>query len=246
MASHTDDRPIGSVPTDALVYLNRATLVAHTVRTAIHEVNNVLQMISGSTEMLGNIPKMPPEASARLDAILGHTARGHAILQAVGELARRDTTGERLVEVGAATEQVLEMRRYEHNRIGVTAVLDRAERVPFHVRIDPQHLKQMLLNLVLNAEQAVAGASGGRVAVGLSQTGQVIEVRVSDNGSGLGRDADPFAPFRTTGGPATPGLGLTATRLLAERYGGTVEVVDAAPGATSVLRLPAATPPDGR
>jgi two-component system, LuxR family, sensor kinase FixL len=237
MAFDTDDPRTGPVTTDALLFLNRATLVAHTVRTAIHEVNNVLQMISGSTEMLGSNPSMPPEAAKRLDAILRQTARGHAILQAVGELARREASDERLVDVGTAAEQVLEMRRYEHNRAGLVASLNRQSG---HARIDPQHLKQMLLNLVLNAEQAVAGLPRGTISVEVSQAEQVIEVRVSDNGSGLRSDQDPFAAFRTTRGPAAPGLGLTATRLLAERYGGTIEVVDRTPGTASVLRLPAA------
>src|SRR5262245_59669601 len=64
---------------ETLVLLNRATLVMHTVRTAIHEVNNVLQMISGSAEMLAGTPGLQPQAATRIDTILQSALRGHTV-----------------------------------------------------------------------------------------------------------------------------------------------------------------------
>src|SRR5262245_82850 len=90
---------------DTLVLLNRATLVMHTVRTAIHEVNNVLQMISGSAEMLSGSRDLPPQATARIDAILQNALRGHAILRNVSDMARRDRVGERTLDVPKLAEQ---------------------------------------------------------------------------------------------------------------------------------------------
>ena len=81
-----------AIPDDALLLLNRATLVTHTVRTAVHELNNVLQMIGGSAELIASAG-VPAAASARLETILKQVMRGHVILQSVarvGEVAADD------------------------------------------------------------------------------------------------------------------------------------------------------------
>lgn len=225
------------MPDDALLLLNRATLVVHSVRSAVHELNNVLQMIGGSAEMLASAG-LPPSATPRIDAILRQTGRGHAILQAVGDLARSDQPHGRGADVNAVVERTLEIRRYEHTRSGITATVER--RGPgSRARIDPQQLLQILLNLVVNAEQAVAGITGAGIVVGVSAEGERVEITVSDNGPGLGPATDVTAPFVTTRGPSAAGLGLTASILIARRWGGDLQMADAG-GSRVTLTLPAA------
>ena len=101
-------------------------------------------------------------------------------------------------------------RRYEHTRSGITATVER--RGPgSRARIDPQQLLQILLNLVVNAEQAVAGIPGAEIVVGVSAEGEGVEITVSDNGPGLPPETEVTAPFATTRGPSAAGLGLTAS-----------------------------------
>jgi signal transduction histidine kinase len=232
---------------DALLLLNRATLVAHSVRSAVHELNNVLQMISGSAEMLASVG-IPAAASARIEAILRQTGRGHAILQAVGDLARADGASSQPanpqpVDVATVADRALELRRYDHRRAAITSTLERGASGPFRVRIDAQQLLQAILNLLLNAEQALSGARNGAIQISFRTDDHHVEVTVSDNGPGIDLDLDLIAPFVTTRGPAAAGLGLAAARLIARRSGGDLAVVSSADGARWTLRLPAAAGP---
>jgi two-component system C4-dicarboxylate transport sensor histidine kinase DctB len=224
---------------DTLLLLNRATLVAHAVRGAVHELNNVLQMIGGSAEMLA-AADVPSTATPRLDAILRQTARGHGVLQALGEFGRGQQASAQLADVSTALDRALQLRRYEHTRAGVAVTRETRGGGPQRVRIDLQQLVQAILNLVLNAEQAVAGIKGPAIGVSVARTGEDVEIVVSDNGPGMSSGVDAAAAFVTTRGSVAAGLGLTATRLIAERWGGVLEPVNAAEGASWRLRLPAA------
>jgi C4-dicarboxylate-specific signal transduction histidine kinase len=234
-APPTDSR----IPDDVLLLLNRATLVAHTVRSAVHELNNVLQMIGGSAEMLASAG-VPAAASVRIDAILRHTGRGHAILQSLGDLARRDAPSAQGTDVATVADRALQLRRYEHTRAAIAATLDRRATAPIHARIDPQQLLQAILNLVVNAEQALAGVRNGAIQISLRSDDRLVEVTVADNGPGLDPDLDLIAPFVTTRGPSAAGLGLAAARLIARHAGGDLEGVSSADGARWTLRLPVA------
>jgi C4-dicarboxylate-specific signal transduction histidine kinase len=226
------------MPDDALLLLNRATLVVHSVRSAVHELNNVLQMIGGSAEMLASAG-VPLSATPRIDAILRQTGRGHAILQAVGDLARPDQPHGSGADVDAVVDRTLQLRRYEHTRSGITATVERRG-AGGRARIDPQQLLQILLNLVVNAEQAVAGITGAAIVVGVSAEGGRVEITVSDNGPGLARATEVTAPFVTTRGPSAAGLGLPASILIARRWGGDLQMADAG-GSRVTLTLPAAS-----
>ena len=137
-----------------LLLLNRATLVVHSVRGAVHELNNILQMISGSAEMLAS-SGIPSAATTRVDGIIKQTGRGHAILQAVGDLARADRVSLQAIDVTAIASRALELRHYEHKRSSINTVLERGDGGPKRVRMDAQQLLQAILNLIVNAEQAV-------------------------------------------------------------------------------------------
>ena len=238
MDSRSQSAPAALTP-DTLVLLNRATLVMHTVRTAIHEVNNVLQMISGSAEMLTGAPGLEPQAATRIDTILQNAQRGHAILQSVFEIARRDRAGERALDVPGLAEQALEMRRYEHIRSGITALVERRGTSGVQVVMDPQHLLQILLNLVINAEQAVAEAPTRELRVSIESIDNGVEIRVTDSGPGV-RDSDPlFEPLRSTRPQGAAGLGLAASRLIVAQYGGSLDAQETTSGAAFLVKLPA-------
>jgi two-component system C4-dicarboxylate transport sensor histidine kinase DctB len=108
------------------------------------------------------------------------------------------------------------------------------------VRIDSQQLVQAILNLILNAEQAVAGVKGPAIGIAVTPGAEAVEIVVADNGPGVDPGGDVAAPFVTTRGSGNAGLGLTVTGLIAARWGGALESVHAAEGACWRLRLPVA------
>jgi C4-dicarboxylate-specific signal transduction histidine kinase len=229
-----------AIPDDALLLLNRATLVTHAVRTAVHELNNVLQMIGGSAELLAS--SVPAAASARLETIIKQAQRGHAILQSVDDLARRDRPTAEVADVAAVADLALQLRRYEHRRSAIGATLHRPATGPMRARIDPQQLLQAILNLIVNAEQSLGPGRDGSIQISLWSDEDHVDVTVADNGPGLDGDLDLVAPFVTTRGPSAAGLGLAASRLIARRAGGSLEAITGKGGARWRLRLPVAAP----
>jgi signal transduction histidine kinase len=123
---------------------------------------------------------------------------------------------------------------------GVAVVRDGLGGVP-PVLADRQQLRQVLLNLLTNAYEAM-DEGGGMVAIEARGRGDDLELRVSD--SGLGMDADTashvFEPFFTRKAKGI-GLGLPVTKRIVEKHGGTI-AAESVPGqgTTFVLTLPAA------
>jgi two-component system NtrC family sensor kinase len=235
MVRDGNDHDISAIPGDTLVLLNRATLIQHTVRTAVHELNNVLQMIAGSAELLG-AAAVPPAAAARVETILKHANRGHLLLQSVSELARVTPPAVRTIDVASLCDQALQLRRYEHKRAAITAVLERPANGAALARADAPAILQAILNLIVNAEQSLAGAAGAKtITVSVGLTGDQVAVVVSDSGAGPGSDPGIFEAFVTTRGQSA-GLGLTAARLIARQAGGDLRWLD---GTSFQLTLPA-------
>ncbi len=127
---------------------------------------------------------------------------------------------------------------------GVSSVVDVAGE-PREAEADPTAVRQLLINLLLNAADAAAGSDGARVDVVLTFAADRATITIVDTGPGLG-GADPeslFEPFRTTKEKGS-GLGLAVARQVAVDHGGTVTLADRAdgPGAAAVVTLPYRVP----
>ncbi|HEX8569541.1 MAG TPA: HAMP domain-containing sensor histidine kinase [Caulobacteraceae bacterium] len=113
------------------------------------------------------------------------------------------------------------------------------------VRVDPEHLHRVLVNLLRNAREAIetTGRSQGRVTVTAERDEGVAVIHLADDGPGVPEKAQPrlFQPFAVSGRQGGAGLGLAIARELAQSNGGDVRLADSGPqGATFELRLPAA------
>jgi len=109
---------------------------------------------------------------------------------------------------------------------------------------DPDQLKQVFLNLVTNAVQAMEDG-GGTIRVSTRGAGEFIEVQVADDGPGIPRDDlgkvfDPFYSKRQGG----TGLGLTIVHRIVDEHGGHIEVESSRSGTTFTVSLPAALDED--
>jgi signal transduction histidine kinase len=122
-------------------------------------------------------------------------------------------------------DTVLLMRRpCERQKIQLT--MAEGEVPPF--RIDPEKIKQAVLNIIRNAQEALPG--GGRISIATMVQGDCAVVSIADNGSGIAADDLPliFEPFFTRKGAGT-GLGLSITQRIVEEHRGSIRV-ESAPG----------------
>jgi signal transduction histidine kinase len=229
---------------DALVRINRAILVAAVVRGTVHSVNNILQTIGGQAEMMAQRPDAAGDVGRRAERITVQTARAAGYMRELSALGRELPSAPDRVDIRQCLDRVYALREYDLQRahIAFESRFD-VERVP-PARIDLPALSMIVLNLLLNAEQAVADTPGARIDVVISAAGGRTLISVRDDGPGVAPDRRDrvFEAFYTTGAAgATLGLGLPVARYLAEQHGGRLVLAepDGGHGARFDLDLPA-------
>ena len=229
---------------DVLLALNRSATSARLMAGVIHEVNNVLQVISGTVELLQTRPDVPPSMLPALERLGKQTARGAAIFAEAMTFTRGTTTGTDRVNMREVAEHSLSLRAFFIKRANLTSKLVASEGLRFHVMGNRAQLQQALLNLIVNAEQASANTKG-EIVVELEEAGGQIVTRVVDAGNGLPAELreKAFDAFVTTREPVDgAGLGLWAARSIATEHGGVVEAEPRPEGSAFVMKLPAAPP----
>lgn len=226
------------LPPEWLARANRLATVAALLSTTTHEVNNALQVISGSAEMLR--PDTPSDVLVRRsDAIGSQARRGSALLAELSSFARDDAPETRRADVGQIGQRALAMRQYALARLGIESGFE--AQGPLRVTAAPHGVLQVIVNLLLNAERALAGRPSPRIALTARQCQARVELIVDDNGPGLPPDVRAHLFEPTIGSSTTAlGIGLAVSKWLAEKDGGTLEPGDSALGGCAfTLRLPA-------
>lgn len=197
-------------------------------------------MIGASAELLASRHDLPADVKPKVDRILRQCARSAEIVRSVADLARDQTEHAQACDVARAIEDAVALRRFDLGRAGIQVSIEPPPGGPVAVRADPGRLQHVILNLLLNAEQAVTGIGEGRISVGIACGNGVAEITIADNGTGMAPDLEPFSPFSTTQ-PSAAGLGLTVAALLAAGAGGALDLESRPAGGTLVrLRLPLA------
>jgi PAS domain S-box-containing protein len=226
-----------------LVQSEKLAALGQFVAGIAHELNNPLQGVLGHLELLRTTGAFPKALRRDMQLIYREADRAAKIVRNLlvfagsGRLVRRRTS------VNATLSRVLALRAPAFRAAGIEVVRRHEDGLP-RVKADPLLMQQALLNVVLNAEQAVG--SGGRIE---SQTALVEEggrqhvmVRIRDTGPGIPPEVMPrlFEPFYTTKevGQGT-GLGLAITYGIIQEHGGQI-VASNHPdgGAVFTVRLP--------
>jgi PAS domain S-box-containing protein len=208
-----------------------------------HEVNNPLEAIKNSLYLLSSSRDM--EKNARfLDVARKETERvSHIIRQMLG-FARRSGEAE-WVSVNHLLEETLILVEKKMRQARVEVVRDLDPALP-RVRARPDQLRQVFLNLLLNAQQAIEGA--GRIHIRTARYEQALQptiaVEIGDTGRGIGEAdlARIFEPFFSTKKKGT-GLGLWVSQDIVRHHGGRIEVASAeGRGTTFSIILPVDSP----
>jgi signal transduction histidine kinase/CheY-like chemotaxis protein len=217
-----------------LLQAEKLAALGQTISGVAHELNNPLATILTWAERLSQ--RSVDEATRRgLDTILSESERAAKIVRNLLTFARKRHTTRAMVDVNQVVRQTLALRSYEQRLHNITIFEALSAGLPL-VFADPHQFQQVLLNLIINAEQAMLGANGRGALVVRSWhdfDNDAVVLEVNDDGPGVPEDVQPkiFDPFFTTKevGKGT-GLGLTVAYAIVQEHGGRI-TVSSQPGA---------------
>jgi PAS domain S-box-containing protein len=204
------------------------------IRVLGHELNNSLTPIRSIAGSLGTLLERTPrgddwEDDARRGlAVIGARAESLSrFLEAYSRLARLPAPAPCAVHLSTLVSRVAGLE----TRLPVTV----SAGPDLYLRVDPDQIEQLLINLVRNAADA-ALETGGGVRVSWTRQGSQVELVVEDDGPGIANLSNLFVPFFTTK-PGGSGIGLVLSRQIAEAHGGLLQVSNNPAGRGSVARL---------
>ncbi|MDR5652582.1 PAS-domain containing protein [Ruixingdingia sedimenti] len=223
---------------EALTQTRKREMAAQLTSGLAHDFGNLLTIILGLQTRLDRMD-LPAPARDLVQATLAAARRGGVLLDRIGSIAGRRSLRQAPAELAVVIEEAAVLARGtlpDHIRLEVGPVPVRGRHL-----LDTGALQDSLVNLILNARDAM-GAAGGtiRLETGLTADGGV-EIAVSDDGPGFSPEALDHAldPFFTTKGGEGSGLGLAMVNDHLKIAGGTVDLSNRPGGGARVaLRMP--------
>ena len=230
-----------------LIHSERLSAVGQLVSGVAHELNNPLQSILGFTELL--IDAEPrPEFRRDLEQVRSEAIRAGKIVRNLLAFVRRSSSERTIKNVNEIVKTTISLRSYEFGSANIRLFESYGEGLPCVV-VNPEEIQQVILNLILNAEQAMRAAHrGGTLTVTTKCVDAMVTIEIQDDGPGVpaalaGRVFEPFFSTKEVG--EGTGLGLSIAMGIAEAHGGTLTLVPTDKGACFRLALPAVDPSDG-
>ncbi len=226
-----------------LLQAQRLSSVGELASSVAHEFNNILTTIINYAKM-GVRGQSPAAQTQAFEKILRGGQRAAAIVNSMLGFARNNSTHRESTDILQLVEEVLLLtdKDLSKNRIQVEK--------RFHGRpvalVVPGQIEQILVNLVINARQAMPNGGRLRVEVRENAAGDTVEIKIADNGVGIAPEhlRRIFEPFFTTKQPdeygrGGTGLGLSVCRQIIEQHHGRIRVESVVgKGSTFVVKLP--------
>jgi two-component system NtrC family sensor kinase len=225
-----------------LVQAAKLAAIGEMAAQVAHEINNPLTSVLGFASLLAE--QMPADSPMREDANLIVTEAGRArdIVRDLLDFSRQRPFFPEAVDLNGVLRQAVGLVRMQGLQ-GTTIDEHYAPDLP-SVQVDPARMKQVFLNVINNAVQAMP--EGGSVAVKTLASDDAVTVTFADTGIGilpenLERIFEPF--FTTKPEMVGTGLGLPVSVGIVRQHGGTIDVTSApGQGATFTIRLPRSKP----
>jgi len=233
---------------EAIRQVQKTETIGQLTGGVAHDFNNLLTPIVGALDMTRR--RLPPqdERSRRLiDGALQAADRARILVQRLLAFGRRQHLRPRAVDVAALVDG---MRDIMSRLLGSTIEIQvEVGDGLFPAQVDPNQLELALLNLAVNARDAMSGQGVMRIVVAAQTAsagsslapGRYVRLSVTDTGSGMDEATLRRAtePFFTTKGAGGTGLGLSSVQGLAEQSGGRLDLLSApGQGTTVALWLP--------
>jgi two-component system, cell cycle sensor histidine kinase and response regulator CckA len=227
-----------------LLQTEKMAALGQTISGVAHELNNPLATILSWAERLSQRVSGDDPMKRGLEVILSESERAARIVRNLLTFARKRQSTRALVDLNEIVRETLGLRAYEQRITNITVLPALASGLP-QVFADGHQVKQVLLNLLMNAEQAMLAAHGrGTIVIRTWHDGakSVVVLEVNDDGPGVAEDVQGkiFDPFFTTKevGKGT-GLGLTVAYAIVQEHGGRITLKSTrGAGASFFVELP--------
>jgi len=249
---------------DGLDRAERLAAVGRLASGVAHEVGNPMGALLAFLDLVKREPGLSDAGRALVDKAAGQGERVRLILRELLDFSRPARGEPEALDLARLAEETVDLVRAQRRYAGVTLDVEAAPETPLAFA-DRGGVSQVLLNLVMNAADAVRAQGGGRVHVRVGAAAEhtragepasaaaerrrfdAVELRVEDDGPGIAAEDREriFDPFFTTKDPGEgTGLGLSNALRIAEQLGGRLDLdPEVARGAAFVLRLPVAGTP---
>jgi len=226
-----------------LLQAEKMAALGQTISGVAHELNNPLATILSWAERLSE-RSLDETARRGVGVILGEAERAARIVRNLLTFARKRQSTRTLIELNQVVRETVALRAYGQHITNIDVVTALASGLP-SVFADAHQIQQVLLNLVINAEQAMLAAHGrGSLVLRTWHDAErdTVVLQVSDDGPGVPVDVknkifDPFFTTKETG--QGTGLGLTVAYAIVQEHGGSIRVDSPdAGGASFTVELP--------
>ena len=212
---------------EQLQSLEGQALLGRAWAMAAHEINNMLVPLSSFAQLAKQNPDDPSLVDKALTKAVDMGHKIQEILRQIPELAGTAKSEKIPCRVQDLIEQVFQAigRDFSKDRIKITQLID----PDLKITVNPVGIRQVLMNLILNAREAML-TRGGRLTIRTGRFRDQIELVIEDTGCGIepGKIDKLFEPFFTTKtGTRGTGLGLAICRDIVEKYGGKITAENA-------------------
>lgn len=219
-----------------LRHADRLASIGQLAAGVAHELNEPLSNIMGFAQLAQKAEDLPEAARLDLEKIVKATLHGREIIRKLLVFARQAPAAKAPVDLNMVVEDALFLLEAGCEHPGIRFRRELADDLP-KLEADPVQVRQIVVNLVINAIHAIKGA--GVITIRTQGAESAVELVVEDTGGGMMAEvaARIFDPFFTTKdvGEGT-GLGLSVVEGIVTGHGGTIEV-ETSPGSGSRFRV---------
>ena len=226
---------------DQLIHNERLAAVGQLVAGVAHELNNPLQSIVGFSDIL-MMSERRPDVRNDLEQVQASARRAANIVRNLLAFVRRSSAERAKADLNDIVQSTVALRRYELVTTGIVLEEQYADDLP-SVLVSREEIQQIILNLILNAEQAMRREHPqGRLSIRTVRIGtSEVAVEIQDDGPGVppalsGKIFEPFFSTKDVG--QGTGLGLSLALGIAQAHDGHLVLVPTATGACFRLTLP--------
>ncbi len=209
-----------------------------------HEINNPLTGILMFASMIESDPRLDPGIRQDLETIMHETQRCARIVKELLDFSRENIPQKSWGSVHDIIDKTLALVEHQASFHNISVVREYHDALP-EVLVDPGQMEQVLINIIINASQAMPGGGSLKVRTCPDSQNQYLHIEISDTGCGISEEnlQRIFDPFFSTKGANGTGLGLSVTYGIIENHGGHIEVSSQlGEGTTFLIKLPLGSP----